>query len=159
MLHCRAKAVTGQEIMLQDTETERSFPLWPVVSRVFGVSSRKVQPATHMSGSPVPRPPVQVTPAYSYLSDKIRRLSSGSVQCSLFCGGHGCKYECSERWREGDKAIRGLFSHWVTPDILAMSRPSTDLIRKGDLITEFKRFVIPCGLNIYLLRWGRVPFF
>lgn len=94
------------------------------------------------SGSSVsnaPVAPVQVTPAYSYLSDRLRRLSSGSLQCSLFCGGRGCKYESGEKWGEEDKAVGGVFSHWVTPDILAMARPSTHLIRNGNLITEFKR--------------------
>lgn len=87
--------------------------------------------------------PVQVNPAYSYLSDKLRRMSAGSMQCSLFCGGHGCKYECEEKWSEEDKAMKGLFSHWVTADILAMARPSTELVQKGDLINHFKRYIFP----------------
>lgn len=96
--------------------------------------------------------PVQVTPAYSYLSDKLRRLSAGSLQCSLFCGGRGCKYESGRRWAGQDKALRGLFSHWVTPDILAMARPSTHLIRSGDLIAQFKRNGIGSVINLQLPR-------
>ena len=83
--------------------------------------------------------PVQVSPAYSYLSDKLRRLSSGSLQCSLFCGGKNCKYESGEKWGAEHKAVGGVFSHWVTPNILAMSRPSSHLIRNGNLIEEFTR--------------------
>ena len=82
---------------------------------------------------------VQVTPAYSYLSDKLRRLASGSLLCSMFCRGSRCKYESSEHWGVGDKAVGGVFSHWVTPNILAMARPSTHLIKNGDLIETFKR--------------------
>lgn len=91
------------------------------------------------SVSDKPLSPVRVTPSYSYLSDRLRRLSSGSLQCSLFCGGRGCKYECGEKWKEEDKAVGGLFSHWVTPNILAMARPSTHCIKNENLIEEFKR--------------------
>ncbi len=83
---------------------------------------------------------VQVTPSYSYLSEKLRRISAGSLQCSLFCGGRGCKWEGAGKWVESDQAVKGLFSHWVTPTILAMSRPSTRLLRDGNLLDEFKRF-------------------
>ena len=102
-----------------------------------------------MSGSNaellVPGRPVEVSPAYSYLSDKLRRLSAGSLQCSLFCGGRGCKYENEGRWRDEDKALRGVFSHWVTPDILAMARPSTNMIQNCDLIEEFRRYLAGRG--------------
>ena len=36
---------------------------------------------------------VSITPSYSRVSEKLRRISSGSLQCSLFCGGQRCKYE------------------------------------------------------------------
>ena len=84
----------------------------------------------------------EIAPAYSYVSEQLRRLSAGSVQCSLFCGGRGCKYERGDCWDEDDKALSGLFSHWVTPEILAMTRPSTDHIEKHDLVGEFKRLKV-----------------
>ena len=82
---------------------------------------------------------VSVTPSYSRVSDKLRRISAGSLQCSLFCGGQRCKYECAGRWEGEDKAVRGLFSHWVTDTILAMARPSTRLFEKHQLVEQFKK--------------------
>ncbi len=81
---------------------------------------------------------MSVSPSYSRVSETFRRLSTSSVQCSLFCGGARCKYERGERWGEEEKALRGLYSHWVTPDILAMARPSSRMIREG-LVDQFKQ--------------------
>lgn len=97
---------------------------------------------------------VNVTPTYSHLSDRLRRISAGSLQCALFCGGQRCKYESGLKWAAEDQALRGLYSHWVMPDILAMARPSSRLIRENDLLKEFKRYGlfsysmphIPCKL-------------
>ena len=66
---------------------------------------------------------------------------TGSVQCSLFCGGQSCKYESPLQWRSEDMALRGLYSHWVTDNVLAMARPSTLLFRIYDVIGQFKRCV------------------
>ena len=82
-----------------------------------------------------------VTPSYSYLSDQLRRVSAGSFQCAVFCGGQNCKYEGSSHWKENEMAIKGLYSHWITDSILAMARPSTSLIHENGLIQEFKRYV------------------
>ena len=38
-------------------------------------------------------------------------------------------------------AIPGIYSHWVTNDILAMSRPNTDTISKHNIIHSFKEYV------------------
>ena len=82
---------------------------------------------------------VSITPSYSRISDKLRRISAGSLQCSLFCGGQRCKYECAGRWEGKDQAVGGLFSHWVTDTILAMARPSTHAFEKHHLVELFKR--------------------
>ena len=81
---------------------------------------------------------VSITPSYSRVSEKLRRISSGSLQCSLFCGGQRCKYENAGRWGEKDRALRGLFSHWVTDNILAMARPSTHIFEEFQLVEQFK---------------------
>ena len=91
----------------------------------------------------IPRPVATAAPTYSLVSEKLRRVSAGSLQCALFCGGPRCKYEVPHRWKETEKALKGLFSHWVTEDILAMARPSTVLFREHDLIDQFKRSVLP----------------
>ena len=97
-----------------------------------------------------PTPIVTALPTYSLVSEKLRRASAGSLQCSLFCGGLRCKYEVPNRWREEDKAINGLFSHWVTEDILAMARPSTSLFREYQLIEQFKRLL----RNFMYIQWN-----
>jgi len=81
-----------------------------------------------------------VTPSYSYLSDQLRRVSAGSFQCAVFCGGQNCKYEGSSHWKENEMAVQGLYSHWITDSILAMARPSTSLLQNNGLIQEFKRY-------------------
>ena len=51
-------------------------------------------------------------PKYSKVSESLRYATSGSVQCSMFCGGRQCKYEGPAKWSESDMAIKGLFSSW-----------------------------------------------
>lgn len=76
-----------------------------------------------------------------------------AVHC-FFCGGKECKYENWKLWT-GDKsltqsknAIDGLYSSWITPDILAMQRPSTRLMAEYNLINEFKENQIGCVFNL-----------
>lgn len=53
-----------------------------------------------------------VEPRYSKFSESVRHLAPSSLQCRLFCGGKGCKYESGTRWKDEDMVIKGLFSHW-----------------------------------------------
>lgn len=53
-----------------------------------------------------------VEPRYSKFSESVRHLAPSGLQCRLFCGGKGCKYESGTRWKDEDMAIKGLFSHW-----------------------------------------------
>ena len=55
---------------------------------------------------------VVVAPRYSAVSGRLRRYTSGPIQCSLFCGGSKCKYENERKWTEKDVVIPGLYSHW-----------------------------------------------
>jgi len=55
---------------------------------------------------------VVVAPRYNSVSGRLRRYTSGAIQCSLFCGGSKCKYENESKWAEKDVAIPGLYSHW-----------------------------------------------
>ncbi|KFM80153.1 Protein tyrosine phosphatase domain-containing protein 1, partial [Stegodyphus mimosarum] len=66
---------------------------------------------------------------YGKLSEKIRRTAPSEFQCSVFCGGKKCKYD-SANWHKEDMAINGIYSHWITNDILAMARPNTETIEK-----------------------------
>ena len=61
------------------------------------------------------------------------------MQCSVFCGGRRCKYEQgASSWKKDEMAINGIYSHWITNDILAMARPNTAAIQKHALVQKFK---------------------
>jgi protein tyrosine phosphatase domain-containing protein 1 len=51
-------------------------------------------------------------PKYSKVSESLRYITSGSVQCSMFCGGRQCKYEGQAKWSESEMVIKGLYSSW-----------------------------------------------
>ncbi|KAH3767279.1 phosphatases II [Pelomyxa schiedti] len=71
----------------------------------------------------------------------------------FFCGGSKCKYEDYLRWvsvHDTANAIEGLFSNWITDDILATARPSSSLIRQYDIVNQFLRFNIRAVVNLQL---------
>ncbi|XP_026713583.1 protein tyrosine phosphatase domain-containing protein 1 isoform X5 [Athene cunicularia] len=70
------------------------------------------------------------------------------MQCSMACGGRACKYENPARWSDQEQAIKGLYSSWVTNNILAMARPSTELIEKYNIIEQFERCGIKTIINL-----------
>lgn len=51
-------------------------------------------------------------PKYSRLSESIRHLTPGTVQCSMFCGGRQCKYENPSKMKDEEMAVKGLYSTW-----------------------------------------------
>uniref|UniRef100_A0AAR5P150 Protein tyrosine phosphatase domain-containing protein 1 n=1 Tax=Dendroctonus ponderosae TaxID=77166 RepID=A0AAR5P150_DENPD len=85
---------------------------------------------------------------YNKLSDHVRRLTPHGIQCSVFCGGLNCKYENPENWKPDSLAIHGIYSHWVTDDILAMARPSTMVIIKKNIIQQFESLGIKSIINL-----------
>ncbi|KAL8212469.1 UNVERIFIED_CONTAM: hypothetical protein K2H54_047745 [Gekko kuhli] len=66
----------------------------------------------------------------------------------MTCGGRACKYENPTRWSEEEQAVKGLYSSWVTDNILAMSRPSTEIIEKYNIIEQFQRCGIKTVINL-----------
>ncbi|KAJ3100608.1 Protein tyrosine phosphatase domain-containing protein 1 [Phlyctochytrium planicorne] len=78
-----------------------------------------------------------------------------SLKC-IFCGGPECKYENWYLWlKDPDRpnAIDGLYSNWyhprrITPDILAMQRPSTRLMKEFRLMEKFKELNIGAIFNL-----------
>uniref|UniRef100_A0A673Z268 Protein tyrosine phosphatase domain-containing protein 1 n=1 Tax=Salmo trutta TaxID=8032 RepID=A0A673Z268_SALTR len=80
---------------------------------------------------------------YTLVGEVIRHVIPGATQCSIGCGGQNCKYENPDRWSKDKQAIKGLYSSWVTENLLATARPSTVLIEKYNIIDQFKR----CGLK------------
>ncbi|CAN0132203.1 unnamed protein product [Lampetra planeri] len=63
-------------------------------------------------------------------------------------GGRACKYENPSRLRADEQAVRGVYSSWVTENILAMARPSTETIEKYDVIEQFKSLGISTVINL-----------
>ena len=59
-------------------------------------------------------------PKYSKVSESLRHATSGSVQCSMFCGGRQCKYENPGKWSDAEMAIKGLYSSWCVSYWIAL---------------------------------------
>ncbi|XP_033095754.1 protein tyrosine phosphatase domain-containing protein 1-like [Anneissia japonica] len=88
------------------------------------------------------------TSKYNALSNGLRQITPSSIVCSMFCGGKGCKYDNPSKWSDSQMAIKGLYSSWVTDDVLATSRPSTDAIEKFDIIHQFQKAGIKSIVNL-----------
>ncbi|XP_051515762.1 protein tyrosine phosphatase domain-containing protein 1 [Myxocyprinus asiaticus] len=80
---------------------------------------------------------------YTMVGEVLRYVIPCHMQCSIGCGGQACKYEDPSHWSEDDQAINGIYSSWITDDLLAMARPSTEIIEKYNIIDQFLR----CGLK------------
>ncbi|XP_076994765.1 protein tyrosine phosphatase domain-containing protein 1 isoform X2 [Tamandua tetradactyla] len=88
------------------------------------------------------------TPKYTKVGERLRHVIPGHMACSVACGGRACKYENPARWGEQEQAVRGLYSSWVTDHILAMARPSTELMQKYHIIEQFQSCAIKTVINL-----------
>ncbi|CAK7301312.1 Protein tyrosine phosphatase domain-containing protein 1 [Vulpes lagopus] len=88
------------------------------------------------------------TPKYTKVGERLRHVIPGHMACSMACGGRACKYENPARWSEQEQAIKGVYSSWVTENILAMARPSTELLEKYHLIEQFQSHGIKTIINL-----------
>ncbi|XP_053356800.1 protein tyrosine phosphatase domain-containing protein 1 isoform X2 [Clarias gariepinus] len=93
---------------------------------------------------PVPKP------SYSQVRETLVKTIPPKVICLLACGGRDCRYEGPLCWRPSQQAIKGVFSSWVTDDIVAMARPSTNLIETYNIIDQFKKLNIKSIINMQL---------
>ena len=91
-----------------------------------------------------------VHPHYTKVGESFRKNVPHEMQCSMFCGGRKCKYENGDTWRDDQMAIKGIYSHWVTDNLLAMARPNTGLIKKAGLTEEFKKQGIKSIFNLQI---------
>lgn len=66
----------------------------------------------------------------------------------MACGGKACKYENPARWSEQEQAIKGIYSSWITDHILAMARPSTELLEKYCVIEQFRSHGLKTVINL-----------
>uniref|UniRef100_A0A8C6UJ53 Zgc:77752 n=1 Tax=Neogobius melanostomus TaxID=47308 RepID=A0A8C6UJ53_9GOBI len=100
---------------------------------------------------PTLAPPIQVPrPSYSQARESLVRAIPPRLLCLLACGGVDCRYEGPDCWKDNQQAIRGLFSSWVTDDIIAMARPSRKLIERYNIIDQFRRQNIRSIINMQL---------
>nr|XP_009513587.1 PREDICTED: protein tyrosine phosphatase domain-containing protein 1 isoform X2 [Phalacrocorax carbo] len=88
------------------------------------------------------------TAKYTKVGERLRHVIPGHMQCSMACGGRACKYENPARWSDQEQAIKGLYSSWITDNILAMARPSTEIIEKYNIIEQFERCGIKTIINL-----------
>lgn len=93
-------------------------------------------------------PKTDAGPKYSRISEHFRHVTPGALQCSMFCGGKQCKYENPAKMKNEEMAINGLYSSWVTSEILATARPSTEVIKKYDVIRQFSEVGIKSLINL-----------
>ncbi|XP_046745517.1 protein tyrosine phosphatase domain-containing protein 1-like [Diprion similis] len=89
-----------------------------------------------------------VTAGYNKISENLRKLAPSAMQCAIFCGGSRCKYENSKAWAPVHMAIQDIYSHWVTEDVLAMARPSTEQIVKRKIVAQFQAWGIKTIINL-----------
>ncbi|XP_008286459.1 protein tyrosine phosphatase domain-containing protein 1 [Stegastes partitus] len=87
---------------------------------------------------------------YTIVGEAIRYVIPGHMQCSIGCGGQACKYDNPSYWSDDQQAIQGLYSSWITDHLLAMSRPSTEIIEKYNIIDQFRRSGIKTVINLQL---------
>eukprot|EP00117_Sycon_ciliatum_P013492 scpid27621/ scgid14137/ Protein tyrosine phosphatase domain-containing protein 1 len=90
----------------------------------------------------------EVPPTVSRLGQHLRQSVPPVIACGVGCGGRACKYESAAAWPEDAQALKGIFSHWVTDDILAMARPNTLQIKEHKLYEQFQRNGIKSLLNL-----------
>ncbi|KAK6109544.1 Dual specificity phosphatase catalytic domain family protein [Brugia pahangi] len=89
----------------------------------------------------------------SYLSIRygILCVTPWSWRCKLYCNGANCKYCSWKSWSLKEQAIRGLYSSWITRNIVAMSRPTVKTFTDDNLIAQFQKANICAVINLQML--------
>lgn len=135
---------------LSDTNTGQD-PASEVSGMAAGVSLLSDLPFSSLVEQSEDMEPVSVrvpTAKYTKVGETLRHVIPGHMQCSMTCGGRACKYENPSRWSDEDQAIKGLYSSWITDNLLAMARPSTEIIKKYSVIEQFQRCRIKTVINL-----------
>ena len=55
---------------------------------------------------------------YSKVGETLLYNTPSEMQCSMFCGGKKCKYESASQWKPQDMAVTGIYSHWITDELV-----------------------------------------
>ncbi|KAF7695807.1 hypothetical protein HF521_005901 [Silurus meridionalis] len=85
---------------------------------------------------------------HTIIGETLCYIIPNHMLCSIGCGGRACKYEDPSRWSEDQQAIRGLYSSWITENLLAMARPSTETIQRYNIVEEFQRSGLRTVINL-----------
>ncbi|KAH9505481.1 Protein tyrosine phosphatase domain-containing protein 1 [Bulinus truncatus] len=85
---------------------------------------------------------------YTAFGEQARKIIPGESQCKMFCGGKACKYCTSANWTPNQVVVNGVYSEWVTHNLLAMARISNEQIQKFDIIKQFKEHQIKTVINL-----------
>ncbi|KAI3386806.1 hypothetical protein SNEBB_000732 [Seison nebaliae] len=91
-----------------------------------------------------------IYPIYSALTENSRKLLSSETICKMGCRSPTkCKYERSDNWNvEKEQEIKGLYSNWITDDIIASSRPASAEIERHKLKSKFQHHKIKTIINL-----------
>ncbi|TRY78080.1 hypothetical protein TCAL_10411 [Tigriopus californicus] len=89
-----------------------------------------------------------VDPKYTRVGEGFRKTVPHEMQCAMFCGGLKCKYESGTKWKSHQQAIKGIYSHWITDNLLAMARPNTETMAQLKIIEQFKNHNIRSIINL-----------
>ncbi|VDN57481.1 unnamed protein product, partial [Dracunculus medinensis] len=87
-------------------------------------------------------------PVYSAVRSGIISLTPSSIQCKLYCGGNHCKYCTVDNWTDDQQAIKGLYSHWITDNIVAMARPTRNTFEHYNFVNQLKILNIRSVINM-----------
>uniref|UniRef100_A0A8R1HUH5 TYR_PHOSPHATASE_2 domain-containing protein n=1 Tax=Caenorhabditis japonica TaxID=281687 RepID=A0A8R1HUH5_CAEJA len=85
---------------------------------------------------------------YSALRTGILSLTPGDHKCRLYCSGSKCRFCVVDSEQNDSQAIPGLYSTWITDDILAMSRLQEDHFTKIDIVEKFRENQIKSVVNL-----------
>jgi protein tyrosine phosphatase domain-containing protein 1 len=75
---------------------------------------------------------------YNALTHQMRKLVPHELACLVGCQGIKCKY-CNSNWNDEFMELKGVYSSWITDEMLAMARPTTHAIKEFKLIEQMKK--------------------
>ncbi|CAG5118219.1 unnamed protein product, partial [Candidula unifasciata] len=85
---------------------------------------------------------------YSAVSEQARKMIPSENLCKMFCGGKSCKYCSSVGWKKEQMVVDGLYSEWVTCNIMAMARMSSDNIKHFNMIKQLQDLQVKTIINL-----------
>ncbi|KRZ20403.1 Protein tyrosine phosphatase domain-containing protein 1, partial [Trichinella pseudospiralis] len=87
---------------------------------------------------------------YGTVRETLLRLVPRNSLCRMFCRGSRCKYCNPDLIPDNMKIIDGIYSTWVTEDILAIARPSEEGIERFQLIEQLAKCGVKSIFNLQL---------